>query len=356
MASGSTVNYIWLSPLPSPFARSPILVVSHKRMPLNSIYGQSQVLTWWTLGLCQDPGRNYSNAVNLRVMLLLLRDRQRDRVRIREQTQRCLWSSGDLGPLVFPVCVPWEGVIHLHWEKLQNSSWTLKPETPASSTSPDTHASPFVYPVIRGGDQHVGLQHGAVCGAINSASAYWVERIAGHAAFSRLPLWQTSTVIPVCKVKRYFNIPWSQSDTVLIFIKAVYTCSKQLEANVSQGKRGRHIYTTMLYDFSNAVCCVVQVWWRNIIVHSCKIVCYIDYVVLFNVVVCLIFYHSANMQRRGRSIVVNQALPEPDVTHLMVSVDDSENGCIFHLVLTYNVYLKTLWKMEPVGLCIYIWY
>lgn len=132
---------------------------------------------------------------------------------------------------------------------IEKASWTLKPETSASSTSPDTHASPFVYPVIRGGDQHI--QHGAVCGAINSASAYWVERIAGHAACSRVPLWQTCTVIPVCKVRRYFNICWSQSDSVLIFIKAIHTC-----CSVNKWEwmfpRGRELLRNhMLCDSSN---------------------------------------------------------------------------------------------------------
>lgn len=167
-----------------------------------------------------------------------------------------------LGALSISCICPLGGYYSLTLRKLQKSSWTLKPETSVSSTSPDTHASPFVYPVIRGGDQHT--QHGAVCGAINSASAYWVERIAGHAACSRLPPWQTCTVIPVCKVKRYFNICWSQSDSVLIFIKAIHTCSSvnKWERMFPRGRDG--ITLTQPYVLWFQPMCVVQVWkWRN---------------------------------------------------------------------------------------------
>lgn len=62
----------------------------------------------------------------------------------REQTWRCLWSCGDLGPCSISCICPLGRYYSFTLRKLQISSWTLKLETPASSTSPDAHASAFV--------------------------------------------------------------------------------------------------------------------------------------------------------------------------------------------------------------------
>lgn len=151
------------------------------------------------------------------------------------------------GPYISCIC-PLGRYHSLTLRRLQNSSWTLKPETSVSSTSADTHTSPFVYPVICGRDQHIHR-------AINSASAYWVWWIAGHAVCSHFPLRQTSTVIPVCKVKRYFNIRRSQLDSVLI----VHTCSSvnNWELMFPRGREG--ITFTQPHDSSDAA----HVCWKR---------------------------------------------------------------------------------------------
>lgn len=150
------------------------------------------------------------------------------------------------------ICPLGRYIIHMHCT-IPVEPWNLK--HPVSRTSPDTHASPFVYPVIHGRDQHI--QHGAVGGAINCASAYWVERIAGHAVCSRHPLWQTCTVIHVCKVRRYFNIRWPQSDSVLIFIKAIHTCSSvnNWEWMIPWGRSLLQEHTLWVQQYSPCVLC-----------------------------------------------------------------------------------------------------
>lgn len=101
-----------------------------------------------------------------------------------------------LGALSISCMCPQGRYYSLPYRKLQDSSWTLKLETSTPSTSPDTPTLPFVWTQ--------SLQPWDVCGAINSAPAYWVGRIARHAACSRLLLWQTCTLIPVCKVTVIF--------------------------------------------------------------------------------------------------------------------------------------------------------
>lgn len=158
-----------------------------------------------------------------------------------------------LGALSISCGCPLRRYYLLALRKLQNSCWTLKPETSASHTSPDTHtSSPFAYPVIHSGDQH--LQRWTVCRVVNSGPAYWMERIAGHAVSSHLLLWQTCTVIHVCKVKRYFDIRYSQSESVLIFIKAVHTCSSvnNWEWTFPRGWEGITFYHHMLCTVSRA--------------------------------------------------------------------------------------------------------
>lgn len=146
----------------------------------------------------------------LRVMLLLLWDKQRYRVGIREQPWRCLWSPGDLRLLVFPVYVPWEDIIYLDWEfQLNLETWNISISSP--STSPDTHASSNLQQrLTRSASGH--LQSHKFCPSLLSG-----ERYAGHASCSRFPLGQTCSVIPICKVKRYFNIRWSRSESVFNF-------------------------------------------------------------------------------------------------------------------------------------------
>lgn len=74
--------------------------------------------------------------------MLLLRDTQRGRVGIREQTWRCLWSSGDSGPHSISCIRPLGRYCSFTPRKLQNSSWTLKLETLASRACPAAHAPP----------------------------------------------------------------------------------------------------------------------------------------------------------------------------------------------------------------------
>lgn len=143
-------------------------------------------------------------------------------------------------PAVFPVFVPWGGIIHLHWEscRFPAEPWNLKHRHLAPLLTPTPQHLYICY-----GDQYV--QPRTVCRAINSALVYLEGRIAGHAACSHLLLWQTFTIIHACKVRRYFNIRWSQLDPVLIFIKAVRTCCSvnNWRAIISQGRRRHHFYT-----------------------------------------------------------------------------------------------------------------
>lgn len=135
---------------------------------------------------------------------------------------RCLWSIRGLGSLALPVHLCLQGIYDsLASVMLENSSWTLKPETSLSSTSPDTHTPPCVWYNLRQRRTHAAL---GWVGGRNCNPAYWADRRAGHSGHSRLLLWQTSTVIHVCKVKRYFDIRWSPWALAFIFIKTVYTC------------------------------------------------------------------------------------------------------------------------------------
>lgn len=135
----------------------------------------------------------------------------------REQTLRCLWSHWDLRLLAFPVYVLWGDIIYVYWEsfRIRAELWNLKRQRLAPLLTPTQ--SPFVRPV------KCHTEHRSVSTAINSAWAYWAEKICFEQAPPAGPVLHCNP--PLQGQEIFERLLVTVRLCVSLFMEAIHTCS-----------------------------------------------------------------------------------------------------------------------------------